>query len=444
MPSEFQKIFSVGELNENVHRLISAQLKDIFVKGEISNLAQPASGHIYFSLKDKNAQVRCALFRNRALQTKMSLENGLEIIIHGTPSIYTVRGDYQIIVDYLETAGEGLLRRRFEELKQKLLKEGLFESSMKRPIPKWPRAIGVITSPTGAAIRDVLSVINRRCPSIPVIIYPCQVQGENASATIIDAIQTANRRNECDSLILTRGGGSLEDLWAFNEESTARAIADSRIPILSAVGHETDFTISDMVADIRAATPSAGAELASPDRAQAALIFHSIKMRFRKAIELLLKEKYNRLKDNKNSLISPENKLLVNLQLNDELGRKLYEVVNNKIKNANLKLSYLNTSLIQIKPNKILATHIESIYELRAMLKSFFKQKIQVFRHKNETATAVLNSNNPKNILKRGYSITHDENDNIISSAANLSENSKITTTLHSGKVVSKIDKVIK
>ena len=245
-------------------------------------------------------------------------------------------------------------------------------------------------------------------------------------------------------LILTRGGGSLEDLWAFNEESTARAIADSRIPILSAVGHETDFTISDMVADIRAATPSAGAELASPDRAQAALIFHSIKMRFRKAIELLLKEKYNRLKDNKNSLISPENKLLVNLQLNDELGRKLCEVVNNKIKNANLKFSYLNTSLIQIKPNKILATHIESIYELRAMLKSFFKQKIQVFRHQTETATAVLNSNNPKNILKRGYSITHDENDNIISSAANLSENSKITTTLHSGKVVSKIDKVIK
>ena len=314
----------------------------------------------------------------------------------------------------------------------------------KKPIPKWPKAIGIITSPTGAAIRDVLSVINRRCPSIPVIIYPCQVQGENASATIVDAIQTANRRNECDTLILTRGGGSLEDLWAFNEESTARAIADSCIPILSAVGHETDFTISDMVADIRAATPSAGAELASPDRAQAALIFHSINMRLRKAIELLLKEKYNRLKDNKNSLISPENKLLVNLQLNDELGRKLYETVNNKIQNTKLKLSYLNTSLIQIKPNKILAAHIESIYELRAMLKSLFKQKIQVLRHKTETATAVLNSNNPKNILKRGYSITHDENDNIISSAANLSENSKITTILHSGKVVSKIDKVIK
>ena len=444
MPSEFQKIFSVGELNESVHRLISSQLKDIFVKGEISNLAQPASGHIYFSLKEKNAQVRCALFKNRTLHTKMSLENGLEIIIHGTPSIYTVRGDYQIIVDYLETAGEGLLRRRFEELKQKLRKEGLFESSSKKTIPKWPKAIGIITSPTGAAIRDVLSVINRRCPSIPVIIYPCQVQGENASATIVDAIQTANRRNECDTLVLTRGGGSLEDLWAFNEESTARAIADSCIPILSAVGHETDFTISDMVADTRAATPSAGAELASPDRAQAALIFHSINMRLRKAIELLLKEKYNKLKDNKNSLISPENKLLVNLQLNDELGRKLYETVNKKIQNTKLKLSYLNTGLIQIKPNKILAAHIESIYELRAMLKSLFKQKIQVLRHKTETATAVLNSNNPKNILKRGYSITHDENDNIISSASNLSENSKITTILHRGKVVSKIDKVIK
>ena len=444
MPSEFQKIFSVGELNESVHRLISGQLKDIFVKGEISNLAKPASGHIYFSLKEKNAQVRCALFRNRTLATEMSLENGLEIIIHGTPSIYTVRGDYQIIVDYLETAGEGLLRRRFEELKQKLQKEGLFESSSKRIIAKWPKAIGIITSPTGAAIRDVLSVISRRCPSIPVILYPCQVQGENASATIIEAIQTANQRHECDTLILTRGGGSLEDLWAFNEESTARAIADSCIPILSAIGHETDFTISDMVADIRAATPSAGAELASPDRAQAALIFHSINMRLRKAIELLLKEKYNRLKDNKNSLISPENKLLVNLQLNDELGRKLYQVINNKIKNANLKLSYLNTNLLKIKPNKILKAHIESIFELRTILKNLVKQRLQVFRHKTETATAVLNSNNPKNILKRGYSITHDESNNIISSASDLLEDSKVTTTFHSGKIVSKIEKIIK
>ena len=175
MPSESQKIFSVGELNENVHRLISGQLKNIFVKGEISNLSQPASGHVYFSLKEKNAQVRCALFRNRVLSTNEPLKNGIEIILHGTPSIYTVRGDYQIIVDYLETAGEGLLRRKFEELKQKLLKEGLFENSSKKTIAKWPQAIGIITSPSGAAIRDVLSVINRRSPSIPVIIYPCQV-----------------------------------------------------------------------------------------------------------------------------------------------------------------------------------------------------------------------------------------------------------------------------
>ena len=443
MPSESQKIFSVGELNESVHRLISGQLRNIFVKGEISNLAQPASGHIYFSLKDKNAQVKCALFRNRVLSTNEPLKNGLEIIIHGSPSIYTVRGDYQIIVDYLETAGEGLLRRKFEELKQKLLQEGLFENSSKKTISKWPRAIGIVTSPTGAAIRDVLSVINRRSPSIPVIIYPCQVQGKNASTTIVKAIQKANERHECDTLILTRGGGSLEDLWPFNEESTVRAIAQSYIPILSAVGHETDFTISDMAADIRASTPSAGAELASPDVRQATTIFHNINMRLRGAIELLFKEQYGRLKDIKNSLISPENKLLVNLQLNDELFRKLHEVINNKIKNANIKLSFLNTRLIQTKPNNLITENIKSICELKIILKSLLAQEIQLLRHRTQTASAVLKSNNPRNILKRGYSITYDQNNNIISDSTTQTADSKITTTFYKGKVISKIEKII-
>ena len=444
MPSESQKIFSVGELNESVHRLISGQLKNIFVKGEISNLSQPASGHIYFSLKEKNAQVRCALFRNRVLSTNEPLKNGIEIILHGTPSIYTVRGDYQIIVDYLETAGEGLLRRKFEELKKKLLEEGLFENSSKKTIAKWPQAIGIITSPSGAAIRDVLSVINRRSPSIPVIIYPCQVQGKNASATIVKAIQKANERHECDTLILTRGGGSLEDLWAFNEESTARAIAQSYIPILSAVGHETDFTISDMVADIRASTPSAGAELASPDVRQAATVFHNINMRLKGAIELLFKEQYNRLKDIKNSLVSPENKLLVNLQLNDELFRKICDVVNNKIQNANIRLSLLNNSLNQTKPDNLIRENIGSVHELKVILKNLLTQEIQVLRHRTQTSTAVLKSNNPRNILKRGYSITYDQNNTIINDSTALTADSKIMTTFYKGQVISKIEKVIK
>ena len=238
----------------------------IWVEGEISNLARPASGHIYFSLKDSDAQLRCAMFKMRNRLTNFRPENGQQVLVRGRLSLYPARGDYQLIAEHMEEAGDGALRREFELLKQRLHSEGLFDEASKQSLPELPTRLGVITSPTGAAIRDILSVLKRRFPGIPVLIYPVPVQGNEAPPAIVEALQTANARNECDLLILARGGGSLEDLWSFNDESLARAIFDCPIPIVSGVGHEVDVTIADFVADIRAATPTAAAEAITPDQ----------------------------------------------------------------------------------------------------------------------------------------------------------------------------------
>jgi exodeoxyribonuclease VII large subunit len=257
---------TVSQLNRQVKTLLESGLSRLWVEGEISNLARPASGHLYFSLKDKSAQIRAAFFRQRQRGPTIGLKNGDQVLAFGRVSIYEPRGDYQLIVEQVEPAGEGALRRQFEVLKKKLEAEGLFDADRKTAPPALPERIGVITSPIGAAIRDILSVLGRRFPSIPVVIYPAAVQGDAAPAELLAALATAIRRDECDVLIIGRGGGSLEDLWAFNDEKLARAIAASPIPIISAVGHEVDFTIADFVADVRAPTPSGAAELIVPDR----------------------------------------------------------------------------------------------------------------------------------------------------------------------------------
>jgi exodeoxyribonuclease VII large subunit len=261
-------VYSVSRLNREARGLLESAFPRLWVEGEISNLARPVSGHLYFTLKDARAQVSCALFRNRATRLGFSPENGSQVLIQAQVSLYEARGNYQLIVNQMEEAGDGALRRAFEQLKNRLHKEGLFEAQHKQPLPRLPRCIGVITSPSGAAIRDVLTVLRRRFPGIPVIIYPTQVQGETAAGQIVAAIQTADSRAECDVLLLTRGGGSLEDLWPFNEEVVARAVFACKLPMVSAVGHEIDFVITDFVADQRAATPSAAAELLSPDQTE--------------------------------------------------------------------------------------------------------------------------------------------------------------------------------
>ncbi len=268
LPFEERRVLSVSGLNREAKQLIEGTLGVVWVEGEVSNLSRPSSGHLYWSLKDAHAQVRCAMFRMSNRGLGFELANGQQILVRARASLYEARGEYQLIVEYAEEAGEGLLRRKFEELKRKLAAEGLFDAARKRVPPKLPRRIGVVTSPSGAALRDVLIALRRRSPATAVLIYPTSVQGSGAADEICRTLKLADRRAECDVLILTRGGGSLEDLWAFNEEKVARVIAALELPIIVGVGHEIDFTIADFAADLRAPTPSQAAELAVPDQSE--------------------------------------------------------------------------------------------------------------------------------------------------------------------------------
>ena len=263
-----QNLLSVTRLNALVASLLEGNFSEIWVEGEVSNLIKASSGHWYFSLKDENAQIRCAMFRFSNRLLNFEIKHGDHIIVKAKVSLYQPRGDYQLIVSSIELAGEGLLKQRFEQLKSKLVNLGWFAATHKQPIPRFPSRIGVITSPTGAVIRDIVHVLGRRCPSIEVIVYPSLVQGEKAAAELVRMVNLANQLKQVDLLIIARGGGSLEDLWSFNEESVAEAVFHSSLPIISAVGHETDFTIADFVADKRAPTPSAAAEIASPDQVE--------------------------------------------------------------------------------------------------------------------------------------------------------------------------------
>lgn len=266
-PRPDEPILTVSDLNREARELLESGLPGLWVEGEISGFIHHGSGHMYFTLKDDRAEIRCAMFRGANRHVGFRPENGLQVLLQGKVTIYEARGSYQIVVEQMEPAGEGLLRRRLEALKARLQAEGLFAAEHKQPLPALPRCVGVITSPTGAAIRDILKVLRRRFPAVPVIIYPAQVQGERAKGEIAAALATAARRNECDVLICGRGGGSLEDLWSFNEEQVVRAIFECPLPVISAVGHESDVTLADLVADLRAPTPSAAAELAVPDAA---------------------------------------------------------------------------------------------------------------------------------------------------------------------------------
>src|SRR3990167_3651168 len=282
---EQQEIYTVSRLNNEARSLLESSFPFLWIEGEISNFAAPHSGHWYFSLKDAAAQVRCAMFKGHQRQLNFIPKDGLHILLRARVSLYENRGEFQLIAEYMEERGEGKLRRAFEILKKKLEAAGLFDLAHKKPLPLFPQQIGVITSSTGAAIRDILTVLKRRYTCAFVIIYPSLVQGANAASTIIQAIQTANQRNECDVLILARGGGSLEDLWPFNEENVAYAIYQSKLPIMTGIGHEVDFTIADFVADKRAPTPSAAAEIVTPNKIELLQILNRDKQQFLKLLK---------------------------------------------------------------------------------------------------------------------------------------------------------------
>jgi len=292
---ENRKILTVSEITKKLKNLLIENFSDIWVRGEVSNCKTAASGHIYFTLKDESAVLKAVLFRGYQKDIRFSLEDGIKVIVHGNLDIFDRRGEYQIIADFIEPEGIGALQLAFEQLKEKLSKEGLFDQTHKLPVPPFPDTIGIITSPSGAAIKDILNVIGRRYQGIRIIIYPTLVQGEGASAEIVQAIQKANLRKEVDVLILTRGGGSLEDLWPFNEEIVARAIYNSSIPIISAVGHEIDYTISDFVADLRAPTPSAAAELVVQNKKELLFKLKDLLNRLNRSITNFLERKKEKI-----------------------------------------------------------------------------------------------------------------------------------------------------
>lgn len=345
-----QKVLKVSQINLLAKKILEANFTHVLVIGEISNLVKPSSGHLYFSLKDETAQVRAVMFRQYNLGLKFIPQNGTQVIVTAEVSLYEARGDYQLIVSRMELAGAGILHAKFLQLKAKLAADGLFDAQHKKPLPKLPAAIGVITSPTGAVIRDVLHVLKRRFPSVEVIIYPVLVQGQEAAPDIVVALQRANVHKECEVLILARGGGSIEDLWPFNEEEVARAIFASHIPIISAIGHETDFTIADFVADVRAPTPSAAAELAVPDQQELLQTLENLKRRLVSLMQHKLQHLHVLFTSLKNRLRHPAYYLAEKSQRLDDYERRLGLAMRHRLVYYKQHLAKISAALSAINP----------------------------------------------------------------------------------------------
>ena len=436
------KIISVSELNRKAKSLLEGGIPKLWIEGEISNLARPASGHMYFSLKDETAQIRCAWFKQRQHQNISAMTNGTKMLALGRISLYEARGEYQFIVEKMETAGEGDLKRKYEKLKEKLIIEGFFAEEIKKPLPKLPRRIGIITSPSGAAIRDALSVLKRRFPMVPVIIYPVSVQGDGAAPEIKLALEKANNRAECDLLIITRGGGSIEDLWAFNEEIVARAIHHSNIPIISAIGHETDVTIADFVADHRAPTPSAAAEVAVPDQQE---WFNSIDNISRKLNALIIRAINNRHQTldwfNKR-LTQSSPQVIVKRQIEQSIN--LQRVLKSSMKNFLIlrgrKIDKLTSRCIQSSPSQSLQKQIMRFEAIKQNIHAKGKKLIEDNQNRLQLVSRSLNSVSPLGTLDRGYAIVSEVNTNkIITNPDSLKINSKLEIRLAKGKIMAAV-----
>jgi exodeoxyribonuclease VII large subunit len=437
-----KKIYSVSELNRETKNLLSDHFSSIQVEGEISNLSRPSSGHIYFSLKDKNAQIRCAMFKSQQRRLKFKPENGKKIIISAQVSLYEARGDYQLIVDKMQEAGKGDLQIAFDLLKNKLKNEGLFDSSLKQEIPEIPSQIGVITSPSGAAIHDILSVLKRRFPAIPIIIYPTSVQGDLAKSEISSALEEANKQKKVDVLILARGGGSIEDLWAFNEERVARAIAKSKIPIISGIGHDVDFTIADFVADLRAPTPSVAAENAVPSQVTWTSRFESIENNLKKNIQrqLSLYQQSTNWLSKRLQQQHPGGKLQRHAQAIDLAEARMIRAIQNKIKHNNQLVKNQVSIFQQYKPDTKIDRYKEQLHFLSSRLNNSIQYQLERLQKKHLSLNQTLHAVSPLATLGRGYAIVSDpKSSTIISSTQKLSINDKIKTRLADGELISQV-----
>ena len=439
-------ILTVSQLNRATSRLLDAHFLSVLVEGEISNLSAPSSGHLYFSLKDANAQVRCAMFKTQQRRLGFKPENGKHVIVKAQVSLYEPRGDFQLIVEHLEEAGDGALRRAFDALKLKLSEEGLFDSANKQNLPALPQTIGVITSPSGAAIRDILTVLRRRFSAVSVIIYPVAVQGDNAKYEIAKAIALANEQQQCDVLILGRGGGSLEDLWAFNEEMVARAIFASTIPIISAVGHETDVTIADFVADLRAATPSAAAEHAVPDQQAWLSRFVQLEARFHQLLQRKLSQKQQAFAWLSKRLQQqhPGQKLARNAQRLDELELRLTQAMQTRIHRNQSRVESKTAQLWQHSPAVTINNYQQKQDYLSKRLITVICHKLENLNQRLLNVSQTLHAVSPLATLNRGYALVIKQpSGQLIRSTEQLKPGDLVETRLAEGRFTSEIKKLV-
>lgn len=434
-------VYTVSRLVGTARLALERGLGVLWVEGEISNLSRPASGHWYFTLKDGQAQVRCAMFRQRAQLVRQPPRDGQQVLLRARTTLYEARGEFQLVVDSLEDTGEGLLRRRFEELKARLETEGLFATARKRGLPTLPRAIGVVTSPSGAAVRDILHVLARRFPAVPVVIYPTQVQGVGSVAQIVTAIETAGRRAEVDVLLVARGGGSLEDLWSFNEEAVARAIVASPIPVVSGVGHEVDFTIADLVADVRAPTPSAAAELVVPD----VLVW---RRRMAQAARRLLQVQEQRLAGLADRLrwlsgrleqAGPEPQLERLAQRLDDLERRLGSALPARFARQARQVADLQHRLQLASPARRLATLAQREAALRQRLAVVGPAMVARGRQRLALAARTLDAVSPLATLARGYALVTDGAGHLVTDCKTLAPGDRLEVRLSNGAVSAEV-----
>ncbi|WP_039055874.1 exodeoxyribonuclease VII large subunit [Enterobacter sp. Bisph1] len=444
--SSFQSpsIYTVSRLNQSVRLLLERELGQVWISGEISNFTQPASGHWYFTLKDDTAQVRCAMFRNSNRRVTFRPQHGQQVLVRANITMYEPRGEYQIIVESMQPAGEGLLQQKYEQLKAKLAAEGLFDQQFKKPLPSPAHCVGVITSKTGAALHDILHVLKRRDPSLPVVIYPTAVQGEDAPAQIVRAIELANAREECDVLIVGRGGGSLEDLWSFNDERVARAIFASRIPVVSAVGHETDVTIADFVADLRAPTPSAAAEVVSRNQLELLRQVQTLQQRLEMSMDYYLAGRNRRFAQLNHRLQQqhPQLRLARQQTVLERLQQRMHNALDTQMKRASLKQQRIIQRLNQQNPQPRIHRAQTRIQQLEFRLSQSIRSRLSSTRERFGSAITHLEAVSPLATLARGYSVTTATDGKVLKQTKQVQAGDTLTTRLNDGWVESEVKAV--
>ncbi|EGR1697244.1 exodeoxyribonuclease VII large subunit [Vibrio parahaemolyticus] len=436
-----QNIFTVSRLNAEVRLLLENEMGIVWLVGEISNFSAPVSGHWYLTLKDSRAQVKCAMFRGNNRRVTFKPANGNQVLVKARLSLYEPRGDYQLIIESMQPEGDGRLQQEFEELKMKLAAEGLFAQTNKLPLPEHPKRVGIITSKTGAALYDILDVLKRRDPSLPVVIYPTMVQGDDAAIQIAQAIGRANSRNECDVLIVGRGGGSLEDLWCFNNEILARTIAASQIPIISAVGHEVDITIADFIADVRAPTPSAAAELVSRDNSHKDQSLVAKQHKLASAMRYYLAQQKQQSAQLMHRLERqhPSYQLQRQSQQLDELDMRLRRAMQRFIDTRQQAVERKHHRLQLNSPVKHLAQQKSRLERVEHKLLDAMDRKLLTMRHQLAIAAEKLDTVSPLATLKRGYSITQTDQGKVVTSADDVKTGDLLVTRLANGEIHSTV-----